>query len=77
MQLDNNDADVVVTMTVGAENIRMSTLTLWVSSTTKNATNITCHAALTDPLVVIDSNPALLLVQGTCILWVMLQHAAD
>ena len=50
-----------------AINLRMSKLRVPVSAI-DNATNITCSAVILDPLTIDESEPALLLVQGTCLL---------
>ena len=71
-QIDNGDEGVsIATVAVdGTQNIRISTLILTVSST-DNATNITCHVVLLTPISIssVDSNPALLLVQGIVLRW--------
>ena len=63
-QLDNGkDVFIKTELLDEAENIRISTLILWVSSP-ENATNITCHSSSVDPITFDNSRQALLLVQG-------------
>ena len=62
--LVNGNGIAITTVTIDAsEDLLMSTLSLPVSST--NASNITCSVGRTSPLLKNESDPALLLVQGT------------
>lgn len=65
-QLDNSqNVDIVTVLVNEAENIRMSNLTIWVSSP-ENATNVTCHASAValSGITFANSQPGKLLVQG-------------
>ena len=61
--IDITDGISPITVVNESQSIRMSTLTVQVSSI-NDATNITCTAIRPDPLSADESAPGLLLVQG-------------
>ena len=65
LQLDNDEETTIKSVILnGSINIRMSTLSLTVTST-NNATNITCFAVNFSPsITTAESHPVLLMVQG-------------
>ena len=68
---EGNEIAVTTIVLNKAQDLRMSTLRIVVSSSSYNAVNITCIAVSLSPFTSEESDPALLLVQGYVItlLW--------